>query len=121
MVRVFVLGVALLALVGICTVRETNKQIQARYELERLTRGADEAEKRLARLRADEQSLRAPSNLAKIVREKGMNLYALAHTLPAAATPGRKARRPGEVLDDIDNEAADTMELASAGARQRTR
>ncbi len=109
MVRVFVLGVALLALVGICTVRETNRQIQARYELEQLARRADEAEKRLARLRADEQTLRSPANLAKIVRAKGMNLYALAHVLPGAPAAGRKARRqdarrPGEVL-----------EMASAG------
>lgn len=109
MVRAFVLGVALLAIVGVCTVRETNRQIQARYELEQLTRREDEAKKRLARLRADEQALRSPARLARLVREKRMELYALSHSVPEVAGAG-KARRPGEVLEDD----AGTMELASA-------
>jgi cell division protein FtsB len=109
MVRAFVLGMVLLAIVGVCTVRETNKQIQARYELEQLTRREDEAKKRLARLRTDEQALRSPARLAKLVRDKRLDVYALPHAAPAVAKAG-KERRPGEVLE----EDAGTMDLAGA-------
>lgn len=119
MVRAFVLGVILLALVGVCTVRETNRQIQARYALEGLARRADEAEKLLARLRAEEQSLRSPARLAELVRDRRLSLYALAHSMPEVARAGKarrapQERRPGEVIDeDVDVAGATgTTELA---------
>ncbi len=116
MVRAFVLGVVALAVVGVCTVRETSRQIQARYELERLLRREDDMIKRLARLHTDEQALRAPARLAKIVREKHLDLYALSRGEPAAARAGARknaARTPGTAPGN-DTEA---MAFAGAGTR----
>ena len=117
MVRGFVLGVLLLAIVGVCTVRETNKQIQSRYELDQLTRREDEMKQRIARLHTDEQALRSPARLARLVRDKRMDLYALSSVAPDVAK-ARNQRRPGEVLDEgaASGEAED-MVLASVGAR----
>lgn len=117
MVRGFVLGVLLLAIVGVCTVRETNKQIQSRYELDQLVRREDEMKKRIARLHTEEQTLRSPARLAKLVRDKRMNVYALSTGVPGVAS-ARGGRRPGEVLDDgVAGAAGEDMVLASADTR----
>ncbi len=110
--KAFVLGVALLAIVGVCTVREASRQLQARYELEELQRREKEMETRLARLHTDEQALRAPARLAKIVREQRLDLYALSGEAHAARTGA--ARKPGEVLD---GDAEEAVAFADAGGR----
>lgn len=117
-IRGFVLGVILLALVGWCMVQETVKQTQARYELAELSRVEEEAGKRLAVLRTEEQELRSPARLAALVREKGMTFVSLGSAMPAALDELAAARRPGEVFEDgFGGEAPDAVDVASAAGR----
>lgn len=117
-IRGFVLGVMLLAAVGWCMVQESVKQTQARYELAELNRREQAAKQRLERLRTEEQELRSPGRLAAIVREKQLKLVVLGSAKPVhtmqAVVPGTVARKPGEVLDDINSEIEEHMDMASA-------
>lgn len=120
-IRGFVLGVALLASVGWCTVQECIKQTRARYRLAELARREDESEKRLERLRAREATLRSPARLAAFVRKNGSGLVALGPLPPADSRlyAGAKApgRQPGEVRDaDFARSREDeTVDVADAG------
>ena len=115
-IRGFVLGVVLLALVGWCMVQESFKQTQARYRLAELSRYEDEAKKQLAKLRAKEEELRSPAHLARLVREKRLDVVALGRAMPEQAPVATAARRPGEVLDDeIAGFGGDGVNVASSG------
>ena len=115
MLRGFVLGVVLLAAIGVCTVMETSKQTQARYRLDELNRREDEMKKQLARLHTEEQKLRAPSRLVRLARQNHSDLVSLVSAAPDVAENSAR-RRPGQVLDE---ESACTgnrdTNLASAG------
>ncbi len=97
-IRAFVLGVALLALISWCMVRESVKQTEARYRLAELARLEDEVQKRLDQLRAVEQELRSSTRLANVIREKKMQFVVIGSTSPQA--PNGLVRRPGQVLEE---------------------
>lgn len=109
MLRGFVLGVILLAAIGVCTVMETSKQTQARYQLDELIRREDEAKKRLAKLHTEEQQLRSPARLARLVRKTHPDLVSLGTAVPDTADKASK-RRPGQVLNEepLGTNARDT-------------
>ncbi|MDR2390935.1 MAG: hypothetical protein LBE84_04555, partial [Planctomycetota bacterium] len=69
-IKGFILGMVLAAAVGWCMVQETYKQTRARYELADLASREDVIRKKLARLKADENALRSPVRIARLVREK---------------------------------------------------
>ncbi len=115
-IRGFVLGVVLLAAVGWCMVQETVKQTQARYELAELARVEEESRRRLAILRTEEQELRSPARLARLVREKRLDLVFLGSAMPDADVASGR-RRPGEILDDDPAGAAQPVDMASLERR----
>ena len=120
-IRGYVLGVMLLALVGWCMVQETIGQTRSRYRLAELSRREDEARKRLAKLRTQEDALRAPARLAALVRDKKMDLVALGSIQPDSPSwqnvKRGAERKPGEVLDEAYvrvNERDEQVNLAQA-------
>lgn len=111
----FVLGVALLALVGWCMVEESFKQTQARYKLAELAKREDELKKRLGVLRAKEEEMRSPVRLAALIREQKLDLISLGTVKPARADEMAE-RRPGEIFDELTGEgAAPDVDVASVG------
>ncbi len=117
-IRAFVLGVALLALVSWCMVRESVKQTEARYHLAELIRQEDEVQKRLDQLRAVEQELRSSTRLANVIREKKMQFVVIGSAQPQA--PNGLPRRPGQVLEDklSENHIAELADLDVATVGQ---
>lgn len=113
----FVLGVSLLALVGLCMLQESFKQTQARYKLAELTRREDEMKKRLGFLRTQEEEMRSPPRLRLLAQQKCPHLVALGSATPEPiAASGR--RRPGEIEDDPRRIALEEdAEMASAEQR----
>ena len=111
-IRGFVLGVVLIAVVGWCMVEETVAQTRARYRLAEMAQREDEVRKRLAKLQTQEEALRSPVRLARLVREHKMQLVSLGSARPDSGAKAAE-RRPGEVLDNSYIEAE--RELASLG------
>lgn len=114
-IRGFVLGVALLALVGWCMVEESFKQTQARYQLAELAKREDEVKKRLGVLRAREEELRSPSRLAALVRKKKLDMVALGDIATAEGDKKLAERRPGEVIDNRPGKSTPDVNVASVG------
>lgn len=111
-VRGFVLGVVLVAAVGLCMVQESMIQTRARYTLAELSRREAELQKSLERLRAQEESLRGHAYLAEMLRKKKMELVALRHgVLATPANDATAARLPGDVQDDAYNRADRSAEV----------
>ena len=119
--RVFVLGVMLVAAVGWCMVQETIKQVRARYELADLTRREKEARETLEKLRTEEDSLRSPARIASLVREKRLKLVSLGRAEPEPPDwdGGEAGRRPGVVLDQAYPGAKKPVRVALAERQGR--
>lgn len=113
-IRGFVLGVVLLALVGLCILQESFKQTQARYRLAELTRNESEIKKRIGMLRTQEEELRSPLHLSVLARNTCPDLVALGSATPLPMAQGPK-RRPGEVLDDPRMPVREDVDMASVG------
>lgn len=115
-IRGYVLGVALLAVVGWCMIQESVKQTQARYELAELIRREEAAKLRLDKLRTHEQELRSPARLASLVRDKRLKLVVLGSAKPVAPESSVAVRQPGEVSDaEKILDANGRVDVASAG------
>lgn len=117
-IRGFVLGVALLALVGWCMIQESIKQTRARYELADIARREGEIGNTLEKLRAEEDALRSPARLAALIKEKNLRLRFLGTSVPPAfdATAFRN-RRPGDVLDEEYPGVERPVKMAAVGVR----
>lgn len=112
-IRGFVLGVVLLALVGLCILQESFKQTQARYRLAELDRHENELKKKLDQLRTREGELRSPMRLRALAHEKCPDFIALGSVTPQPMAQSQK-RRPGEVLDEPRREPArEDVDMAS--------
>ena len=108
----------LAAAVGWCMVQETHKQTRARYELAELASREDDIRKTLAKLMAEENALRSPVRIARLVREKFARLTALSVAVPVRRAPDSgMERRPGTVLDDAFVEGAGGVRMAAAPGR----
>lgn len=115
-VRGFVLGVVLLALVGWCIVQESISQTQLRYKLAELTRREGDIRRTLEKLDAEEEGLRSPDRLARLSRERRMDLIVLTRAAPDGAE-WAGGRRPGDVLDDDFAKVERPPMVASVGYR----
>lgn len=102
----------MIAAVGWCMVEETVAQTRARYRLAELAQHEGEVRKRLEKLRTQEQALRSPVRLARLVREHRMQLVSLGSARPESHSDSGE-RRPGQVLDNSYIETE--RELASLG------
>ncbi|MDR1520718.1 MAG: hypothetical protein LBU23_11370 [Planctomycetota bacterium] len=118
-IRGFVLGVALVALVGWCMVQETFKQTWARYDLAELARREDDIRKRMEKLRADEIALCSPNRLGALVREKAPRLVAIGSADPNCRAGFNRGteRLPGTVLDKVFLKLERPVRMASLGGR----
>jgi len=117
-IRGFILGTVLLALIGWCMVQESVSQTRARYKLAELARREAELKERLARLKAEEDSLRSPARLAKRIENERLQLYVLRSAPPESARVAMgTGRKPGEVLDESFSRAEPRIRVASAANR----
>lgn len=118
-IRGFVLGVALLALVGWCMIQESIKQTRARYELAEIARRESEIGNSLEKLRAEEDSLRSPARLAALIKEKNLRLRFLGTAVPPGFDETAfRNRRPGAVLDEDFPRSERPVKMAAAGSWQ---
>jgi hypothetical protein len=108
----------LAAAVGWCMVQETYKQTRARYELAELASREDNARKVLAKLKAEENALRSPIRIARLVREKFARLTALGVAVSVRHVPDDGTeRRLGTVLDETFVDGDGDIRMAAAQGR----
>jgi hypothetical protein len=81
--RTYLLFLALLALIGLCTVHEAIHRTRARYRLGRLIAQEERREEEIARLRAELAHLRSPARLEEANAALGLGREPLV-TLPPA-------------------------------------
>ena len=99
-IKGFVLGVALLALVGWCMIHESVRQKQSRYRMAELAQRQDAIERTLEHLRVREDELRASHRLHALLRKHKLKLTQLGTAEPRGyAKDLVGARRPGQILD----------------------